>query len=245
MNPTPALNLDRLNFGPILQAAQAALMPAQRFLALEHEGKVGLLGADLYLRFGEELVTLRKLLEGARCLESGLSFFSSDERRLTAYRALQDLGRVVVAAHLSSALAGGRPVDMEAFVRRLVVTVEVLEEACGAALSGPSPAAPQPTGADQGSGQKPDGPEGGCWLWWRGKRHDVPKGVVYLLLAYMWDRDSASYDALVGPVFELDVAPATVRARATDVNKELKRNGIPWRLKTDSVSRQLTKHPAS
>jgi hypothetical protein len=88
---------------------------------------------------------------------------------------------------------------------------------------------------------QPDGLEGGCWLWWQGKRYDVAKGVVYRLLAFMWDKDAASYDELVGPVFDADVTHGTIRARASDVSLDLSRIGVPWRLSADSVSRYLTK----
>jgi hypothetical protein len=91
---------------------------------------------------------------------------------------------------------------------------------------------------------RPDGVEGGCWLWWNGKRHDIPKGVVYRLIAFMWDKDSAGYDSLDGPVFEEAVYPATLRARTCEANRILKKIGIPWRLKTDAMSRILTKRRA-
>jgi hypothetical protein len=87
----------------------------------------------------------------------------------------------------------------------------------------------------------PDGPEGGRWLWWAGIRHDVPGGVVYQLINYMWARDSACYDDLEGPVFDADVAPGTIRARASDANKALKKAGVPWRLRCDSTTRHLTR----
>jgi hypothetical protein len=86
-----------------------------------------------------------------------------------------------------------------------------------------------------------DGPEGGCWLWWQGVRHDIAKGNVYKLVAFMWNRELASYDALVGPVFDSDMAPQTVRSYANKVNKDLKRIGIPWRLSTNSVTRHIIK----
>ena len=53
-----------------------------------------------------------------------------------------------------------------------------------------------------------DGTEAGCWLWWKGKRHDVPKGVVYRLLEYFWNRDSAGYDELNISVFDSSVQPS-------------------------------------
>jgi len=89
----------------------------------------------------------------------------------------------------------------------------------------------------------PDGPEGGCWLWWANKRYDVPKGVVYRLLAFMWGRTSASYDTLDHDVFETGFLPATLRARTSEVNKVLEKADVPWRLKPDSVNRFLTKQP--
>ena len=46
---------------------------------------------------------------------------------------------------------------------------------------------------------------------------------------------------LVGPVFDSDVAPQTVRSYANKANKDLKRIGVPWRLSTDSVTRHINK----
>jgi hypothetical protein len=89
---------------------------------------------------------------------------------------------------------------------------------------------------------RPDGVEGGCWLWWQGHRHNIPKGNVYKLLAFMWGRDSAGYDALEGPVFDDPVQPQTIRSLANKLNKVLKKVGVPWRLSADSTLRQLTKH---
>jgi hypothetical protein len=89
----------------------------------------------------------------------------------------------------------------------------------------------------------PDGPEAGCWLWWKNKRHDIPKGVVYRLVEYMWGRESASYDDLDGPVFEQSFQPGTLRGRCCEANKVLKKVGVPWRLCPDSEARQVTKQP--
>jgi hypothetical protein len=86
-----------------------------------------------------------------------------------------------------------------------------------------------------------EGPEGGRWLWWRGRRYDIPAGNVYRLLEYMWGRDSARYDGLVGPVFDSDAEPQTVRSLASKANKVLGKVGVPWRFTTDSVTRHLTK----
>jgi hypothetical protein len=93
----------------------------------------------------------------------------------------------------------------------------------GGATKSPAPPDPNP----------PDGPEGGCWLWWQEKRHDVPKGTVYRLLAYMWDRDSASYEDLDGPVLDGDVLPQSIRSLTSKTNKVLRKVGVPWRLTAD------------
>jgi hypothetical protein len=89
----------------------------------------------------------------------------------------------------------------------------------------------------------PDGPEGGCWLWWQGKRRDMPKGNVYKLVAYMWSRDSATYDELVGPVFDSAVMPQTVRSYVNKANNALRPIRVPWRLSTDSVTLNIIKKP--
>jgi hypothetical protein len=87
----------------------------------------------------------------------------------------------------------------------------------------------------------PDGPEGGRWIWWKDERHSVPKGTVYRLLTYMWNRDSASYDALEhDEVFDSAVARQTVRSYTSKANTALP-PGFPWRLSADSVTRQLCK----
>jgi hypothetical protein len=96
-------------------------------------------------------------------------------------------------------------------------------------------------GQQRGDEPHPDGVEGGCWLWWKNKRHPVPRGVVYRLFDHMWDRDSASYEDLEDAgVFESAVAPQTVRSYANKAKNALP-SRFPWRLKTDSTARQLTK----
>jgi hypothetical protein len=142
-----------------------------------------------------------------------------------------------------------------------IEALNALADWCRRQISGPtgdrSPAPPPPEdvprvvlrGRDEGPhlppGKKPNGVEGGCWLWWEGNRHDIPKGVVYRLIDHMWDRDTALYDNLEGPVFEDAIQPDSLRARVSETNKVLKKIGVPWRLKTDSTSRTLTKHAAN
>jgi hypothetical protein len=86
----------------------------------------------------------------------------------------------------------------------------------------------------------PDGLEGGRWLWWQNQRYDIPQGIVYRMIEYMWNRDSARYDDLIGPVFDEPVEPQTIRSYANKVRNALP-CGWPWRLSTDATSRQLTK----
>ena len=112
--------------------------------------------------------------------------------------------------------------------------------------------APPPAGAHALDGadhrqEEPhtDGPDGGRWLWWKNRRHDVPRGTVYRLLAYMWGRDSANYDDLFdAEVFDTVVQPQTVRSYANKANTALP-TGFPWRLSADSETRQLTKVPTA
>jgi hypothetical protein len=98
---------------------------------------------------------------------------------------------------------------------------------------------------DQDEAQsQPDGPYGGCWLWWQGKRHDIPKGAVYRLLEFMWNKDYARYEMLAKEVFDLDVTDGTIRARVSEVNKKvLEKFGVSWRLSTNSSNRYVTKRP--
>jgi hypothetical protein len=105
----------------------------------------------------------------------------------------------------------------------------------------PSPQEMLGQGQQQGDEPHPDGPEGGRWVWWKNKRYDVPKGTVYRMIEYMWNRDSADYNDLIGPVFDDSVEPQTIRSCANKVKKALLRAGVPWRLKTDSVTRFITK----
>src|SRR5262249_28911306 len=62
----------------------------------------------------------------------------------------------------------------------------------------------------------PDGPAGGH-LWWKGKPHDIPKGVIYRLISFMWSRSHAHYDDLVEQVFEGETESENIRSRASEV----------------------------
>lgn len=99
----------------------------------------------------------------------------------------------------------------------------------------------------QPSPEHNDGPMGGRWLWYKGSRHPIPGGVTYRLLDYFWNRDYASYDSLWAapayPVFDDPVSAQTIRSRASDLNKILRRIGIPWLLRCNSPNRFLAKIP--
>jgi hypothetical protein len=96
-------------------------------------------------------------------------------------------------------------------------------------------------GKPSGSVHK-DGPEGGRWVWWQGKQHNVPTGTAYRLIAHMWTRDFAKYDDLFnGTVYEDTVQPDSIRGDVSKLNKRLKRIGITWCLCCDSRGRTVTK----
>ncbi len=88
-----------------------------------------------------------------------------------------------------------------------------------------------------------DGPEGGRWLWWQGQRYDVPAGRVYSLIAFFWNRETASFDELMGAggaVWPDPVTPQTVTSACHRVQTSLPA-GFPWRLSVDSASRTVAK----
>ncbi|VTT99019.1 unnamed protein product [Gemmataceae bacterium] len=91
-----------------------------------------------------------------------------------------------------------------------------------------------------------EGPFGGRWLVVKGKKHPIPEGVVYRLMAHMWHRTTASYDNLMGShgaVWEASVNPQSVRSKTSEVSKIWKKLGVPWRLSADSESREIKKLP--
>jgi hypothetical protein len=132
---------------------------------------------------------------------------------------------------------------LQRLVRALAGRQETLFALLDFQAGGRLPAQGAP-GAVTTASAHPDGPEGGCWLWWGGKRYNVPKGIVYQLLAHMWTRDSESYDAIDGPVYDGVPAPGTIRGNVSRLNNMvLRKAGVPWRLTTDSTSRIITKQP--
>ena len=112
---------------------------------------------------------------------------------------------------------------------------------------GPALGAPGVGDARGASEAQPDGPFGGRWLWWGGVRHDVPTGVVYRFIKYMWSREHADYDALwdgAERVFDDPVEPQTVRSKVSAANKVLANARVPWRLESDSTARIVRKRQA-
>jgi hypothetical protein len=107
-------------------------------------------------------------------------------------------------------------------------------------------AMPTPTDADSQKNGTPhaNGPDGGRWLWWDNKQHDIPQGALYRLLSYMWNRESANYDQLYArpnPVYADPVADQTIRSASSKLNKILDKIGVSWRLRCDSRTRFITK----
>jgi hypothetical protein len=88
----------------------------------------------------------------------------------------------------------------------------------------------------------PDGPEGGCLLWWKGTKNVVPRGNVYNLIAHMWRRDTATYKDVCGrDVLDSNLEPQSLRSLVNKVNEHLGRAGVPWKLSTDAKSRHIVK----
>ncbi len=100
-----------------------------------------------------------------------------------------------------------------------------------------NPAAPENLPA----GQQPDGPEGGCRVWFQGKFVEVT-GRVYQVIHFFWGRDSATFDALFDAVGESVQCP-TVHTWANRVNTVLQPLGLVWKLKVDSTTRWVRKVP--
>jgi hypothetical protein len=96
-----------------------------------------------------------------------------------------------------------------------------------------------------------NGPEGDRWIQFNGVRHQVPKGVVFRFIRYMWARDSATYSELSGggpheyaeAVFDSLNLASTVKSRVGDVNRELLRIGIPWKLTANGRAEMVSKVP--
>src|SRR5262249_16336425 len=80
-----------------------------------------------------------------------------------------------------------------------------------------------------------DGPEAPRWLWWQDQRQDIAgdRGrLLFDLLQFMWDRDSATFDDLTGPGKPWPQRPSNDSAYSTTVNRLNIRlpSALPWKL---------------
>ena len=69
-----------------------------------------------------------------------------------------------------------------------------------------------------------------------GKVELIPRGRVYKLLEFMWDRDVASYDDLIAVVLESEAPPQTIRSLLSRTNVTLRVIAETWTLHADSRS---------
>ncbi len=91
-----------------------------------------------------------------------------------------------------------------------------------------------------------DGLAGGRYLTWNNKTYDVPAGIVYRLLRFMWNRNSALYSDLTATdpdesVFDSEPGHKTVTNRVSEANWYLKLAKVPWSLQANSRSREIAK----
>jgi len=96
----------------------------------------------------------------------------------------------------------------------------------------------------------PDGPEPPNWLRWKGKRHRIGSlrsKRSWSLLCFFWNRDSATFQELVGPGKPWP-DPVSESAKISAVNRfnnDLP-SGFPWRLRTANfcVEKESQENPA-
>ena len=69
-----------------------------------------------------------------------------------------------------------------------------------------------------------------------GKVELIPRGRVYKLLEYMWDRDVASYDDIIADVLDAEAPPQTIRSLLSRTNVTLRVIAETWTLHADSRS---------
>jgi hypothetical protein len=238
-HPTLESIVDPKHLSAIADALRTVLRSARAYLDDTSNGEADGLRNTLYREWECSRSKLR------RCMVAGGVFKLHHQLLPTAegqkaHDALRRLARNVGEHQQAPSVAGALPpLPTEASTARLAVVLTLLEEFLRA-----PPQGALGRGQQLGDEPHPDGPEGGRWIWWKNKRYNVPIGNVYRLIEYIWNRDSARYDDLIGPVFDDPVEPQTIRSYANKVKKALP-TGFPWRLSTNSVSRQLTKVPAA
>jgi hypothetical protein len=67
-----------------------------------------------------------------------------------------------------------------------------------------------------------DGIEREGLLRWRGRSHRITGGVHSRLIKYMWDKQGATFEELIGPVFDSPQGNGSMRTRVAEVNDTLK-----------------------
>jgi hypothetical protein len=89
----------------------------------------------------------------------------------------------------------------------------------------------------------PDGPEGGRWIWWNNVRYPIAKGKGYQLVEFMWGRESARLNDLIGPdlVWEDGVEDSAIKSCISRANVWLRGIPLPWELTFDSTSDHVRK----
>jgi hypothetical protein len=101
-------------------------------------------------------------------------------------------------------------------------------------VGGSVPAAPA-RGSPAAAPDHPDGPEAPHWFWWENVRHDWRTSRrPWMLLNYMWGRDTAPADAVLEALWADRRSLTTLRTNACRVNALLPR-GYPRRLAVRQV----------
>jgi hypothetical protein len=122
------VNLDRVDFGPILAEAERLLATVRDFSECVRDGEIiGQAGRQLYLAIGNAWVKLKQLLAAAG-LTSPSSQYSNQQKAM-AVRALQDVVRC---------LDDPRGFDHEQLGRHLTIAVTALGKAAPAKANDPA-----------------------------------------------------------------------------------------------------------
>lgn len=166
-------------------------------------------------------------------------------RLLPAAESLQELclAKLTAAARIRGIIGPGGTLADDAF-RELHITVHDKTSAQTQALAVPALAhlGEKRVVKIEAENLHADGPRDGDKLQWKGKTITVPKGTIYKLILFMWNRDVGAYSDLEEQAFTGPVEPKTVRDATSRTNRCLEKAGVPWRLKPDSGDRLLRKN---
>jgi len=69
----------------------------------------------------------------------------------------------------------------------------------------------------------------------------IPRGRVYKLLEFMWNRNTASHADVIAHVFESEPEPQSLRSLLNKANNTLRKIGESWTLHTDGIAHVITK----